>query len=252
MLPHEQTHAEAKEERLELAARDTTRSSSRSSCSTTPTRRVEPPEGEPGASRSRRRGVRSRLWRSTRREIDLDVPLLIADGHHRYETAVAYREEEPAATHTLAVLVSSRVAGPPDLPDPPRRAGGRRSSPFGLMTSTWDTDALAIYRTGNFFRLDTDDELDAREIEQYELEGVELHAGRRGGDRGVDEDLAAARVPRARADGRAGARVRAPRRDDAAEDDLLLSQAHLRPAALLPSAESTSPGWTSAARPSPT
>ena len=39
------------------------------------------------------------------------MPLLIADGHHRYETAVAFREEEPSATHTFAVLVSSRSPG---------------------------------------------------------------------------------------------------------------------------------------------
>ena len=41
----------------------------------------------------------------------IDTPLLIADGHHRYETAVAYREEEPSATHTFAILVSARAPG---------------------------------------------------------------------------------------------------------------------------------------------
>src|SRR6185436_8784473 len=55
--------------------------------------------------------VRTRVWRLARQEIQLDVPLLIADGHHRYETAVAFREEEPEATHTFAVLVSTRSPG---------------------------------------------------------------------------------------------------------------------------------------------
>ena len=37
--------------------------------------------------------------------------MLIADGHHRYETAVAYRDEQPEATRTFAVLVSTRSPG---------------------------------------------------------------------------------------------------------------------------------------------
>jgi hypothetical protein len=51
------------------------------------------------------------MWELVAREQTIDTPLLIADGHHRYETAVAYREENPAATHTFAVLVSSRAPG---------------------------------------------------------------------------------------------------------------------------------------------
>ena len=103
--------------------------------------------------------------------------------------------------------------------------------PFGFMTSTGTRDSLAMYRTGNYFRLESDDELDAREIEQYELEGVEYTPDAEEAIEAVDEELAHDRVPRARAD--ASQQVlgdRARRRDDAAEDDVLLSQAHLRPA----------------------
>src|SRR5207245_9678123 len=56
-------------------------------------------------------GVRTRAWPVEGDELTLETPLLIADGHHRYETAVAYRRENPAATQTFAVLVSARAPG---------------------------------------------------------------------------------------------------------------------------------------------
>ncbi len=145
--------------------------------------RADLPDLRRGRARSSRRagepdfavtsgGSRSALWRLDSGAVEIDVPFLIADGHHRYETAVDYREEEPSATHTLAVLVSSRSPGLQLYPTH-RVAQGVETSPFGFMTSTWDTDSLAMYRTGNFFRLDSEDELDTREIEQYGLEDVE-------------------------------------------------------------------------------
>ena len=58
------------------------------------------------------------------------------------------------------------------------------------MTSTWDTDSLAMYRTGNFFRLDSDDELDVVDIEQYELDGIEFTPDAEEAIKAVDENLA--------------------------------------------------------------
>ena len=55
--------------------------------------------------------MRTRVWPVDAGELAIDTPLLIADGHHRYETAVAYRAENPEATHTFAILVSSRAPG---------------------------------------------------------------------------------------------------------------------------------------------
>src|SRR5688500_6139382 len=58
----------------------------------------------------------ARLWRiddpSVVRAFD-DKQLLIADGHHRYETAVAFHEEEgtPASAQMLVVLVSTEDPG---------------------------------------------------------------------------------------------------------------------------------------------
>ena len=40
------------------------------------------------------------------------------------------------------------------------------------MTSSWDQSSLALYREGNFFRLDTDDELDVQAVERFGPEGV--------------------------------------------------------------------------------
>jgi len=44
------------------------------------------------------------------------LPLLIADGHHRYETALAYRREHPAASRVLVALVSMDSPGLTILP----------------------------------------------------------------------------------------------------------------------------------------
>jgi uncharacterized protein (DUF1015 family) len=187
VLPHEETNAEVKLERLEILRATKTQ--------------LEPvfliydadppvsrPSGDP-AIEVDEAGVHSRLWRLDSDGIDLDVPLLIADGHHRYETAVAYRNEQPKAERTLAVLVSARDPGLQILPTH-RVVQEVGVSPFGFMTSIWDTDSLAMFRTGNFYRLDSDDELDVRDIEQYELEGVEYTPDADEAMRAVDENMA--------------------------------------------------------------
>ncbi len=61
-------------------------------------------EGEPLFGFEDREGVQHRLWRVADREAIegvaaflADKPLFIADGHHRYETAVVYRDERALA-----------------------------------------------------------------------------------------------------------------------------------------------------------
>ena len=54
--------------------------------------------------------MRSRLWRVDAGDPPpelADAPLLIADGHHRYETALAFHEEDgtEASAWMLAVIV---------------------------------------------------------------------------------------------------------------------------------------------------
>jgi uncharacterized protein (DUF1015 family) len=67
-------------------------------------------------------GVRMRMWvlggaaASRIAALASRSSLYIADGHHRYETAVQYAQENPAATHVLALIVSARDSGLTILP----------------------------------------------------------------------------------------------------------------------------------------
>ena len=169
VLPHELTHAGPKEGRLQVLRATRTQ--------------LEPifllydapppcsrPAGEPDLEVDEG-GVRTRLWRLGGDAIELGVPLLIADGHHRYETAVAFREEEPSATHTFAVLVSSQSPGVEIFPTH-RMVQGVGVEPAAAPTAAWEHDALAMYRAGSYFRVDAPDDLDARQVQRYEPAGV--------------------------------------------------------------------------------
>ncbi|MGZ8782270.1 MAG: DUF1015 family protein [Gaiellaceae bacterium] len=110
VLPHERTHAGPKEGRLRLlrATRVQLEPIFLLYDGAAPTERPErvPDLAVEGA----------KLWRlddpSLVRAFD-DKQLLIADGHHRYETAVAFAEEEgtPASAQMLVVLVSTDDPG---------------------------------------------------------------------------------------------------------------------------------------------
>ncbi len=187
VLRHEQTHAKVREDRLALlrATRTQLEPIFLLYDAEPP---IPPPEGEP-EMRVDEGNVRTSLWRLDSGELELDTPLLIADGHHRYETAVAFRDEDPSATHTLAVLVSARSPGLEILPTH-RIVGSVGVDPDGFMTSTWDTGSLAVYREGNFFRLDSDGDLDTREVERYEPQGVEYTPHAQQAVEAVDAQLA--------------------------------------------------------------
>ena len=171
VLPHERTHAGPKEGRLRLLRATRTQ--------------LEPifllyddeplltrPEAEPAADVVEG-GVRTRIWPVEAGELRLAKPLLIADGHHRYETAVAYRQEHPEATHTFAILVSSRASGLEIFPthrlvqqvgDVP---GERVAAPDGGVT---------FYRDGTFTRVTTDDDFGPRVVESFAPQGVSYTA----------------------------------------------------------------------------
>ena len=134
VLPHERTHAGPKEGRLRLLRATHVQ--------------LEPIfvlyDGAAPADRPERppelevEGVS--LWRlddpSIVRAFD-DKQLLIADGHHRYETAVAFAEEEgtPASAQMLVVLVSTEDPGLEIFPThrlfstPKHLEGGNGSGP---------------------------------------------------------------------------------------------------------------------------
>ena len=110
VLPHERTHATPKEGRLRLlrATRVQLEPILLLYDGAAP---VERPERDPDAEVEG-----ARLWRiddpTVVRAFD-DKQLLIADGHHRYETAVAFAQEEgtPASAQMLVVLVSTEDPG---------------------------------------------------------------------------------------------------------------------------------------------
>ena len=166
VLPHERTHAGPKEGRLRLlrATRTQLEPNFLLYDADPP---VSRPDGEP-AMDVEEGGVRTRVWALLPGELELAVPLLIADGHHRYETAVAFREEDPAATHTFAVFVSSRSPGLEIFPT--HRIVSRLTAEPILRA--WDRSGLALYRGGEYFGVDSDDELDTRAVERYAQDGV--------------------------------------------------------------------------------
>jgi uncharacterized protein (DUF1015 family) len=171
VLPHERTHAGPKEGRLRLLRATRTQ--------------LEPifllydadpllerPAGEPALDVDQG-GVRTRVWPVAGDELDTGTPLLIADGHHRYETAVAYREENPTATHTFAILVSARAPGLEIFPT------------HRLVQSTPDVpgeqvdapgDGVTLYRDGTFTRVASDDDFGPRVVESFAPEGVSYTA----------------------------------------------------------------------------
>jgi uncharacterized protein (DUF1015 family) len=110
VLPHERTHAGPKEERLRLlrATRVQLEPIFLLYDGNAP---LERPDGAPDLEVEG-----AKLWRiddpTVVRAFD-DKQLLIADGHHRYETAVAFHEEEgtPASAQMLVVLVSTEDPG---------------------------------------------------------------------------------------------------------------------------------------------
>jgi uncharacterized protein (DUF1015 family) len=171
VLPHERTHAGPKEGRLRLLRATRTQ--------------LEPifllydaepllarPEGDP-AMDVEEGGVRTRVWPVAGNELELDTPLLIADGHHRYETAVAYRAENPDATHTFAVLVSARAPGLEIFPT------------HRLVESVGDVPGepvdqpdggVTLYRDGRYLKVASDDDFGPRVVESFAPSGVSYTA----------------------------------------------------------------------------
>jgi uncharacterized protein (DUF1015 family) len=187
VLPHERTHAGPKEDRLRLLRATRTQ--------------LEPifllydadaPFSRPATAPAMdvsESGVRTRVWPLAAPAVNLDTPFLIADGHHRYETAVAFREEEPAATHTFAILVSSRASGLEIFPT------HRLVQQLGEVSGE-EVDApgagVTLYRDGRYVRVDTGDDFGPRVVESFAPEGVTYTAYADEAIAAVDRGAAAA------------------------------------------------------------
>jgi uncharacterized protein (DUF1015 family) len=167
VLPHERTHAGPKEGRLRLLRATRTE--------------LEPifvlydadplfarPDGPPAAD-VEEGGLRTRMWPLSGGELTIDTPLLIADGHHRYETAVAYREENPGATHMLAILVSTRAPG---LEIFPTHRVVQKVDLIHVEPVDAPNGGVTLYMNGRYFRVPSDDDFGPRVVESLAPEGV--------------------------------------------------------------------------------
>jgi len=121
VLPHERTHAGPKRDRrdlLEATAADVGLLFMLASDPDGELRRATTPVGAAIVEARDLKGERHRLWRVTdetaiARVQALMAPrqVIIADGHHRYETAVAYAEHHPGAAHKLMAFFTLEAPG---------------------------------------------------------------------------------------------------------------------------------------------
>ena len=141
--PHERTHPGPKEDRLSLTRATRANLSPIFSLFPDPSGAARETLGAGHERRAVRRGDRRRGHAqhalagrgpgpiAALQGALADAELLIADGHHRYETARVYADEvggEGDHRYVLMLLVRARGPGPPDLPHPPpaHRPEGRR------------------------------------------------------------------------------------------------------------------------------
>ncbi|MGZ4352359.1 MAG: DUF1015 family protein [Gaiellaceae bacterium] len=170
VLPHERTHAGPKEGRLRLLRATRTELEPIFLLYD-----AEPPVQRPGRApdlEAEEGGVRTRMWKLAGAEPRIDVPLLIADGHHRYETALAFAQEDPSATHMLVVLVSSRAPGLVIFPTHRlvRRLG---EVPISELADLPDPmPGPVLYRGGRYWKIETDEEIDAEAVAKLDAEVV--------------------------------------------------------------------------------
>jgi uncharacterized protein (DUF1015 family) len=124
--PHERTHAGPKEDRMALLQATETMFEallmlSRDEDGTLQLRLAEATDKRPCAIGTLE-GVELTLWRVSGRRGEAIAraagrgPVYLADGHHRYETAVAYRDVHPSADRTLGLIVPLNDPGLVVLP----------------------------------------------------------------------------------------------------------------------------------------
>jgi len=113
VFPHERTHAKPKEDRLRLLEATRADLGLVFMLYADPDRQSdalleEVTAAPPFAEASDLKGEEHRLWRATDPRLIAELqrllaerPVVIADGHHRYETALEFRKAHPEATHKL-------------------------------------------------------------------------------------------------------------------------------------------------------
>jgi uncharacterized protein (DUF1015 family) len=127
VLPHERTHAGPKKDRMDLLEATAADIGLLFMLTADPggsLRGATAPVDEPIAEARDLRGERHRLWRITdpaaierAQSLMADRPVIIADGHHRYETAVAYAAHHPDAGYKLMTFFALEAPGLTILPN---------------------------------------------------------------------------------------------------------------------------------------
>jgi uncharacterized protein (DUF1015 family) len=174
ILPHERTHAGPKEGRLRLLRATRTQ--------------LEPifllHDGDPVELPHREPDLVAggdRLWRiaDDPGEAFADAQLLIADGHHRYETALAFHEEEgyEASAWMMVVLVSTQEQGLTIFPTHRIAASlnGVRGTPIDEPGP--ELPGVVLYRGGGYELLEGDG-LDVEVVDALAPQGVSYTAER--------------------------------------------------------------------------
>ncbi len=154
--PHERTHAGPKRDRMQLLEATGADIGLLFMLTADPggeLRRATTPIGEPIAEARDLKGELHRLWRLTddaavSRVRDLMAPrqAIIADGHHRYETAVTYAEPHDDACHKPIAFFALEAPGLANLPNHRLVHGvqGFDFEDFVQMASRWfEVSALA-------------------------------------------------------------------------------------------------------------
>jgi hypothetical protein len=129
------------------------------------------PQGEPAVD-VELDGVRSRLWRvegEAPPEL-ADAPLLIADGHHRYETALAFHAEDGtgASAWMPVVIVPTRQDGLTIFPTHRIAARTKPLPPLETSSNGDDRAVAEVYtRSGSGYLRGERGELDAELVARY-------------------------------------------------------------------------------------
>jgi uncharacterized protein (DUF1015 family) len=166
VLPHERTHAGPKEGRLRLLRATRTQLEPIFLLHDGPP--VELPEREPDLAVGG-----DRLWRVPSAYDFTDLQLLIADGHHRYETGLAFQTEDgtEASAWMMVVLVSTHEEGLTIFPTHriAEHVNGARGEPIDEPPA--DLPGVVLYRDGAY-ELVRGDGLDVEIVDRAGARGV--------------------------------------------------------------------------------
>ena len=188
VLPHERTHAGPKEGRLRLLR--ATRTQLEPIFLLHDGDPIELPERPPDLAVGG-----DRLWRvdDDPRERFADAQLLIADGHHRYETALAFHDEDGSeeSAWMMVVLVSTREEGLTIFPTHRLAASvdGVRGTPIAEPGD--ELPGVVLYRRGGYELLEGEG-LDVDVVDALAPQGVTYTPQRREAVAAVDRGEAEA------------------------------------------------------------